>query len=144
MKQNLKDFLINLAVSMAIGIIVCMIQMIVMNINGTIIGQLIEYSIIGGVIGTISRLVFIYMAEIKQMNIMIAFITVFVIIGGISSMPTIYEYFVYKYTTSMTELVSILMVAELCGMGFCYYSYKKCIEINTKLANKKKQLYRKN
>lgn len=73
MKQNLKDFLFNLIISMLCGIVVGMTQMIVKNINVGIIEELIMFSIIGGVIGTISRSVFIYLVGIKQKSALLAF-----------------------------------------------------------------------
>jgi len=143
MKQNLKDFLFNLAISMLIGVFVGIIQMIVKNINVETVEELIMFSVIGGVIGTISRFVFIYIVGIKQKSAMAAFICVFIVIGGISCLPSFYYYFIYKASISMTELVSILVTAELLGMSFCYYSYKRYLEFNSKLINKKKQLLRK-
>ena len=143
MKQNLKDFIFNLAISMFIGVFVGMIQIIVKNINVGTVEELIMFSIIGGVIGTISRFVFIYMVGIKQKSVMLAFISVFIVIGGISCMPYFYYYFAYKTSISIIELVSILITAELFGMSFCYYSYKRYLEFNSKLISKKKQLLRK-
>jgi len=143
MKQNLKDFIFNLAISMFIGVFVGMIQIIVKNINVGTVEELIMFSIIGGVIGTISRFVFIYMVGIKQKSVMLAFISVFIVIGGISCMPYFYYYFAYKTSISIIELVSILITAELLGMSFCYYSYKRYLEFNSKLISKKKQLLRK-
>lgn len=143
MKQNLKDFIFNLAISMFIGVFVGMIQIIVKNINLGIVEELIMFSIIGGVIGTISRFVFIYMVGIKQKSVMLAFISVFIVIGIISCMPSFYYYFAYKASIPIIELVSILITAELFGMSFCYYSYKRYLEFNSKLISKKKQLLRK-
>ncbi|EHJ00748.1 hypothetical protein CDLVIII_4224 [Clostridium sp. DL-VIII] len=144
MKQNLKDFLFNLAISMAIGIFVGMIQITIKNISEGIVKELIMFSIIGGVIGTISRFIFIYMVAIKQKRAVIAYILVFITIGVISCMPFFYYYFLYSTDISITELVSILITAEFLGMSFCYYSYKKYKDINFKLTSKKKQLLRKN
>ncbi len=143
MKQNLKDFLFNLAISMVIGIFVGMIQITIKNINEGIVKELIMFSIIGGVIGTISRFIFIYMVAIKQKRAAIAYILVFITIGVISCMPFFYYYFLYSTDISITELVSILITAEFFGMSFCYYSYKKYKDINLKLTSKKKQLLRK-
>ena len=143
MKQNLKDFIFNLAISMFIGVFVGMIQIIVKNINVGIVEELIMFSIIGGVIGTISRFVFIYMVGIKQKSVMLAFISVFIVIGIISCIPSFYYYFAYKASIPIIELVSILITAELFGMSFCYYSYKRYLEFNSKLISKKKQLLRK-
>ncbi|WP_315065640.1 hypothetical protein [uncultured Clostridium sp.] len=144
MKQNLKDFLFNLAISMVIGIFVGMIQITIKNISEGIVKELIMFSIIGGVIGTISRFIFIYMVAIKQKRAVIAYILVFIAIGVISCMPFFYYYFLYSTDISITELVSILITAEFLGMSFCYYSYKKYKDINFKLTSKKKQLLRKN
>lgn len=144
MKQNLKDFLFNLAISMVIGIFVGMIQIIMKNISEGIVKELIMFSIIGGVIGTISRFIFIYMVAIKQKRAVIAYVLVFITIGVISYIPSIYHYFVYSTAISMIELVTILITAELLGMSFCYYSHRKYKDINFKLTNKKKQLLRKN
>lgn len=144
MKQNLKDFLFNLAISMVIGIFVGMIQITIKNISEGIIKGLIMFSIIGGVIGTISRFIFIYMVAIKQKRAVIAYILVFITIGIISCIPFFYHYFLYSTDISMTELVSILITAEFLGMSFCYYSHKKYKDINLKLTSKKKQLLRKN
>lgn len=143
MKQSLKDFIFNLAISMFIGVFVGMIQIIVKNIKVSTVEELIMFSIIGGVIGTISRFVFIYMVEIKQKSVMLAFISVFIVIGIISCMPSFYYYFAYKTSIPMMELVSILITAELFGMSFCYYSYKRYLEFNSKLISKKRQLLRK-
>jgi len=143
MKQNLKDFIFNLAISMFIGVFVGMIQIIVKNINVGIVEELIMFSLIGGVIGTISRFVFIYMVGIKQKSVMLAFISVFIVIGIISCIPSFYYYFAYKASIPIIELVSILITAELFGMSFCYYSYKRYLEFNSKLISKKKQLLRK-
>ncbi|NRT80041.1 hypothetical protein [Clostridium beijerinckii] len=144
MKQNLKDFLFNLIISMLLGVVVGMTQMIVKNINAGIIEELIMFSIIGGVIGTISRFVFIYLIGIKQKSALLAFVCVFIVIGGISCLPSIYYYFVYKKIASIIELISILITAEFLGMSFCYYSYKRNLEFNSKLMSKKNQLLRKN
>lgn len=143
MKQNLKDFLFNLTISMLIGVFVGVVQMIAKNMNVEIVEELIMFSVIGGVIGTISRFVFIYIVGLKQKSAMSAFICVFILIGVISCIPSFYYYFIYKTIISMTELVSILVTAELLGMSFCYYSHKRCLEFNSKLVNKKKQLIRK-
>lgn len=143
MKQNLKDFLFNLIISMLCGVVVGMTQMIVKSISVGTIEELIMFSIIGGVIGTISRFVFIYLVGIKQKSASLAFICVFIVIGVISCLPCIYYYFAYKKIISMIELISILITAELLGMSFCYYSYKRNLEFNSKLINKKKQLLRK-
>lgn len=142
MKQNLKDFLSNLAISMLIGVFVGIVQMIVKNITVETVKELIMFSVIGGVIGTISRFIFIYIVGIKQKSAMSAFICAFIVIGVISCIPSLYYYFIYKTIISMTELVSILVTAELLGMSFCYYSHKRCLEINSKLVDKKKQLSR--
>ena len=144
MKQNLKDFLFNLIISMLLGVVVGMTQMIVKNINAGIIEELIMFSIIGGVIGTISRFVFIYLIWIKQKSALLAFVCVFIVIGGISCLPSIYYYFVYKKIASIIELIAILITAEFLGMSFCYYSYKRNLEFNSKLMSKKNQLLRKN
>lgn len=143
MKQNFKDLLFNLLISMFIGLFAGMIQIIVININGKNIGMLIFASILGGVIGTISRLVFIYLIAIKQKNVIVAFISVFGLIGVISCMPSIYNYVIDKSIISIVELISILITAELLGMSFCYYSYKRYLDFNSKLVSKKKQLIRK-
>lgn len=144
MKQNLKDFLFNFIISMLIGIVVGMTQMIVKNINAGIMEELIMFSIIGGGIGTISRFVFIYLVGIKQKSASVAFVCVFIVIGGISCLPSIYYYFAYKKIAPIIELIFILITAELLGMGFCYYSYKTNVEFNSKLISKKKQLLTKN
>ncbi|WP_297424441.1 hypothetical protein [Clostridium sp.] len=78
MKQNLKDFLFNLIISMLLGIVVGMTQIIVKNISLRTMEELIMFSIIGGVIGTISRFVFIYLVGIKQKSASLAFICVFI------------------------------------------------------------------
>lgn len=143
MKQNLKDFLFNLTISMFIGLLIGMIQIIMININGKSVEKLILFSIIGGVIGTISRLVFICMVQIKQKNVIVAFISVFIVIGVISSIPSFYEYFIYNISIPIVELLSILITAEVLGMSFCYYSYRKYLDINSKLISKKRQLIKK-
>ena len=143
MKQNLKDFLFNLAMSMFIGLFVGMIDIIAINMNVEIVEELVMCTIIGGVIGTISRLVFMYIFEIKQKNAIIAFICVFIVIGAISCMPSFYHYFSDNISISIVEIVSILITAEILGMGFCYYSYKRCLAFNSKLISKKRQLIRK-
>jgi len=144
MKQNLKDFLFNLIISMIFGVVVGMTKMIVKNINVGTIEELIMFSIIGGVIGTISRFVFIYIVGIKQKSASLAFICVFIVIGGISCLPSIYYYFIYKKIASIIELIAILITAELLGMSFCYYSHRRYLEFNSKLISKKNQLLRKN
>ena len=143
MKQNLKDFLFNLIISLFIGLFIGMVQIIAININGGIVEKLIMFSIIGGVIGTISRFVFMYMFEIKQKNVKVAFISVFIVIGIISCMPSFYHYFSDNISISLVELISILITAELLGMSFCYYSYKRYLDFNSKLISKKRQLIRK-
>lgn len=143
MEQNLKDFLFNLAISIFIGLLVGAVQIIAINMNDEIAVTLVMCSIIGGVIGTISRLVFMYIFEIKQKDVKLAFIAVFIIIAVISCMPSFYNYLINSNTISTIELVSILLTAELLGMSFCYYSYKRHLEFNLKLTNKKKQLIRK-
>lgn len=143
MKQNVKDFLFNLAISMVIGLIVGMIHVIARNINGEILEELAMFPIIGAIIGTISRLIFIYIFDIKQKNIKLAFIYVFIVIGAISCMPSFYYYVVYNISISIVELVSICITAELLGMSFCYYSYKRCLAFNSKLTSKKRELIRK-
>lgn len=140
MKQNIKELLINLVTSMFIGLFVGMSQIVVINMSWSNTGILIESSVIGGVIGTISRLLFIYMIEIKQKNVIAAFIAVFLVIGIISCIPSSYNYVVYEVSFSMVELISILIPAEILGMGFCYYSYKRYLAFNSKLLSKKMQL----
>lgn len=144
MKQNLKDFLLNLAISMFIGLFVGMVETVVTNMNGKIVEDLVICTVIGGVIGTVSRLSFIYLFEIKQKSAEIAFIAVFIIIGAISCLPSLYYNFVYGFSISIIQLVSILVTAELFGMVFCYYSYKRCLDFNLKLISKKEQLKRNN
>lgn len=143
MKQNVKELLINLVTSMFIGLFVGMSQIVVINMSWSNTGILIESSVIGGVIGTISRLLFIYMIEIKQKNVITAFVAVFLVIGFISSIPSIYNYAFYEVSFSRVELISILIPAELLGMGFCYYSYKRYLAFNSKLLSKKIQLAKK-
>lgn len=140
MKENLKDFLFNLVISIFIGLFVGMAAVTAINMNSEAAATLTTSSIIGGVIGTISRLVFIYIFDIKQKDIKLAFISVFIIIGVISCMPSFYNYLVKNSTFSIAELVVILVSAECLGMSFCYYSYKRCLKFNLKLMNKKKQL----
>lgn len=140
MKQNIKDFLFNLLISMCIGLLVGIIQVIIINIDGETVKELIMFSIIGGVIGTISRLVFIYMIEIKQRNVIVGFISVFIVIGVISCIPSFYDYFIDHTRILPIKLISILITAELLGMSFCYYSYKRYLAFNSKLMNKKRQL----
>lgn len=143
MKQNVKELLINLVTSMFIGLFVGMSQIVVINMSWSNTGILIESSVIGGVIGTISRLLFIYMIEIKQKNVIAAFVAVFLVIGIISCIPSIYNYAIYEVSFSRVELISILIPAELLGMGFCYYSYKRYLAFNSKLLSKKMQLAKK-
>jgi hypothetical protein len=143
MKQSLKDFLFNLAISMLIGLLVGMIQLTLISISRETIKELIRFSIIGGVIGTISRLAFLYVFEIKQKSGKMAFISVFIVIGTISSIPNFYYYLVYNVNISAVELALILITAELLGMSFCYYSHKRYLALNSKLMNKKRQLIRK-
>lgn len=95
-ETEFKGFLFNLIISMLCGIVVGMTQMIVKNINVGIIEELIMFSIIGGVIGTISRSVFIYLVGIKQKSALLAFVCVFIVIGGISCLPSIYYYLYIK------------------------------------------------
>lgn len=140
MKQNLKDFLFNLGISMLIGLFVGIVQMTVKNMNVKIVEELIIFSIIGGVIGTISRFLFIYIVAIKQKSAMAGFVCIFMVIGGISCMPFLYYYFIYNISAPMIDLISVLITAELLGMSFCYYSHKRCLELNSKLLSKKKQL----
>ncbi|MBC2578830.1 hypothetical protein [Clostridium sp. DJ247] len=140
MKENLKDFLFNLLISIFIGLFVGMVQITAINMDSETVAILVMSSIIGGVIGTISRLVFIYIFEIKRKNVKLAFISVFIIIGAISCIPSVYYYLVENANISIVELVPILVSAELLGMSFCYYSYKRCLELNLKLTNKKQQL----
>ncbi len=140
MKENLKDFLFNLVISIFIGLFVGMAAVTAINMNSEAAATLTISSIIGGVIGTISRLVFIYIFDIKQKNVKLAFISVFIIIGVISCMPSFYIYLVKNSTFSIAELVAILVSAECLGMSFCYYSYKRCLKFNLKLMNKKNQL----
>jgi hypothetical protein len=143
MKQNLKDFLFNLLVSMFIGLFVGMVEITIINMNGKTVEELIMCTIIGGVIGTISRFVFIYVFEIKQKNVKMAFMSVFIIIGVISCTPSLYDYFKDGISISIVELVSVLVTAELLGMSFCYYSYKRYLAFNLKLISKKRQLMKK-
>lgn len=140
MKTKLNDFLFNLIISAVIGLFVGMAQVTVVNINSIVVSILIISSIMGGVIGTISRLVFIYILGIKQMDAKVAFIAVFIIIGAISCIPSVYYYLTQNEKIVTIILASVLVSAEVLGMSFCYYSYKKYIKFNLKLINKKKQL----
>ncbi|NMM62795.1 hypothetical protein HBE96_08805 [Clostridium sp. P21] len=139
MKKNLKDFLFNLLVSSLIGLFVGMVEIIIRNMNNEVIVTLISDSLIGGVIGTISMITFIYIFQMKEIDVRIAFIAVFMIIGIISSVPSIYFYLVENINISILNLMSILISAEFLGMSLCYYSYKKSSELNSKLISKKKQ-----
>lgn len=143
MNENLKDFLFNLIISVLIGLFVGMAEVTVINMNATVAAILIMSCIIGGVIGTISRLVFIYMFGIKQIDVKLAFIAVFVIIGVISCIPSLYYFLVENKRIVTVTLMSILISAELLGMSFCYYSYKRYLNFNLKLINKKKQFSKK-
>ena len=143
MKNDLKDFLFNLAVSMLIGVLVCIVKITILNMSRETVEDLIMFSILGGVIGTISRAVFMYMFEIKPKNAITAFVGVFIVIGSISCLPSFYEYFIYNTIISVSELISILITAELLGMSFTYYSYKRCLAFNSKLISKKNELLRK-
>lgn len=140
MKENLKDFLFNLFTSMFIGLVVGLVQITAVNMSSETAAILIECIIIGGVIGTISKLIFLYIFDIKQKDVKLAFIAVFIVIGAISSMPNFYYYIFEGVSISKTELIPILVSAEILGMGFCYYSYKRYLQFNSKLINKKKQL----
>ena len=140
MKENVKDFLFNLIISIFIGLFVGMAEVTVININGVVVTILIISCILGGVIGTISRFAFIYMFGIKQIDVKLSFLAVFVIIGVISCIPSFYNYLVYDEKIVTVILASILISAEFLGMSFCYYSYKKYLKFNLKLINKKKQL----
>lgn len=144
MKEGLKDFLFNLMISAFIGLFVGMAQVTTVNINDEVIVTLIMSSILGGVIGTISRFVFVYILAIKQMDVKLGFILVFIIIGVISCMPSFYCYLIINEKISVITLMSILVTAELLGMSFCYYSYKNYLKFNLKLTNKKKQLRQNN
>ncbi|MBI6875579.1 hypothetical protein [Clostridium aciditolerans] len=143
MKENLKDFLFNLIISIFIGLVVGMAAVTAINMNSEAAATLTISSIIGGVIGTISRLVFMYIFDIKQKDVKLAFISVFIIIGAISCMPSFYMHLIKNSIFSIAELVSILVSAECLGMSFCYYSYKRCLKFNLKLMSKKKQLTKK-
>lgn len=140
MNESLKAFLFNLTVSIFIGLFVGMAQVTAINMNSSAVETLVMSSLLGGVIGTISRFIFIYILCIKQRNTKLAFIAVFIIIGAISCIPSLYYYLFQNKIISTTALASILVSAELLGMGFCYYSYKKYLDFNLKLLNKKKQL----
>lgn len=142
MGENLKDFLFNLIVSIFIGLLVGMVELTAINMNSETATLLIMCSILGGFIGTISRLVFIYIFDIKQKGVKLAFIAVFIVIGAISCTPSAYYYFVEGIKVSIISIAPILVTAELLGMGFCYYSYRRCLDLNLKLINKKKQLAR--
>lgn len=139
MKENLKDFLLNLIISAFIGIFVGMVEVTITNMNTKVVGTLITDSIIGAVIGTVSRFIFIYISDIKQKDVKIAFMSVFIVIGVISSMPSVYCYLVEGGSVSIVKLSAILLSAELLGMSLCYYSYKKCLDLNLKLKYKKKE-----
>ncbi|AKN30724.1 hypothetical protein Ccar_07700 [Clostridium carboxidivorans P7] len=143
MKENLKDFLFNLFVSSLIGLFVGMLEVTITNMSSMVVATLITDSLIGAFIGTISMFTFIYIFEMKEMDIKIAFIAVFMIIGIISSTPSIYLYFIQNINISIVRLMSIVISAEFLGMSLCYYSYKKCLELNSKLVNKKKQFSQK-
>ncbi len=143
MKDNLKGFWFNLLISTFIGLFVGMIEVIFMNMNSEIAVTLIISSIMGGIIGTISKTVFIYIFAIKQINVKVAFITVFIIIGLVSCTPSFYYYITENKKIFTEGLVSILLSAELLGMVFCYYSYKKFLNFNLKLTHKKKQFVKK-
>lgn len=140
MKQNLKDFLLNLVISMFIGLFVGIIEVIIVNINNEITEILLMSSIIGGVIGTISKLIFIYIVEINQKSVIVAFISTFVVIGVVSSIPSLYEYFIDNSSTSTTTLLEVLVTAEILGMSLCYYSYRRYLAFNSKLISKKREL----
>jgi hypothetical protein len=140
MKQNLKDFLVNLVISMFIGLFVAIIEVIIVNINNEIVEILIMSSIIGGVIGTISKLIFIYIVEINQKSAIVAFISTFVVIGVVSSIPSLYDYFIDNSSTLTTTLLEVLITAEILGMSFCYYSYRRYLAFNSKLISKKREL----
>lgn len=142
MGANLKDFLFNLIVSIFIGLLVGMVEVTAINMNSETAALLIMCSILGGIIGTISRLVFIYIFDIKQKSANLAFIAVFIVIGVISCTPSAYYYLVEGINTSAISITPILVTAELLGMSFCYYSYRRCLDLNLKLINKKKQLAR--
>lgn len=142
MKENLKDFLFNLLMSMFIGLVVGMIEITIVNMDITVVSTLIRDSIIGGFIGTISRFVFIYISDIKQKDVKIAFMSVFIIIGVISSIPSIYCYLV-EGSASIVKLASILLAVEILGMSLCYSSYKRCLDLNLKLRHKKKEFVEK-
>ncbi|MBV7275228.1 hypothetical protein JMF89_11075 [Clostridiaceae bacterium UIB06] len=143
MKEHMKDFLLNLIISMFIGLFVGMAEITVVNMNRYTIATLVISSVLGAIIGTISRLVFMYIFAIKQKDVKLAFMSVFIIIGVISCTPSLYYYLFQNIKISTISLMPILVSAELLGMGFCYYSYKKCLEFNLRLLNKKNQLTRK-
>ncbi|AKA68442.1 hypothetical protein [Clostridium scatologenes] len=143
MKENLKDFLFNLFLSSLIGLFVGMLEVTITNMSSMVVVTLITDSLIGAFIGTISMFTFIYIFEMKEMDIKIAFIAVFMIIAIVSSIPSIYLYFAENINISIVRLMSIVISAEFLGMSLCYYSYKKCLELNSKLLNKKKQFSQK-
>jgi hypothetical protein len=143
MGESLKDFLFNLIVSIFLGLFVGMAEVTAININSETVTILIICSILGGIIGTISRLVFIYIFDIKQKGTKLAFIAVFIVIGVISCTPSAYYYLAEGVNSSVISIAPILVTAEFLGMSFCYYSYKRGLDLNLKLINKKKQLTKK-
>lgn len=142
MKQSLNDLLFNLIISMFIGLIVGMTQITAASMNYKIAEGLIVSSIIGGVVGTVSRAIFMYMFAVKQKDVKLAFLAVFITIGVISCIPGLFCHFIYD-GSSIAELMLILITAEFLGMLFCYYSYKKYLAFNLKLKTKKSQFARK-
>lgn len=140
MKQNLKDFLLNLVISMFIGLFVGIIEVIAININNESVEILIMSSIIGGVIGTISKLIFIYIVEIKQKTVIAAFISTFAVIGVVSCIPSFYDYFINSSSIPTGTLIEVLTSAEILGMSFCYYCYRRYLTFNSKLISKKREI----
>ncbi len=138
MKRELNEFIINLFISSLIGIIVGFVEITITTYSPEYTQVLIRDGIIGLLIGTVSRYLFLVLYAKKE-NVLLCFVIVFITIGVLSLVPFIY-FTIIGRPFSLILLAAVLLIAEFLGMGLCYISYKRAMSINKMLLAKRRKL----
>lgn len=138
MKKGLGEFIVNLIISSVIGLIIGFVEVTITNYSPEYTEVLIRDGIIGLLIGTISRYLFLVLYAKKE-NALLCFVIVFISIGVLSSIPFVYFSLAGRPFT-LILWVAVFLIAELLGMSLSYISYRRAISINNLLLAKKRKL----
>lgn len=138
MKETFFAFLLNAFLSMVIGWIVGFVRISLQDFSMLMFYQLMGSGFLGLVIGTLSRIVFTWMYDLRQ-NLWLSMGSVTVIIMGLSSLPYV-ELWPFKELSVWISYFSVILTSLSLGLGLSYLSYRDSMLYNDHLKLKQNLL----